>query len=562
LPAAAPIFVVNFGPDGMVRGEVHAKYSFSTPKFKGKVWFMLEFTDWSPSINFGHGTPPGEPEPEPEKPGDNPWGASFEFNGFMQGGMQFPLTLSTNKLLKKILDCEVGTTVYLGPKLSGAISVDLLADNTYDMFKDSKLSLSYFCADYETKAKMKAFWGSDDEVTLADGSFSLLSDIEVYLFPEFEVEVKQPKLTGNQTIAEVTLKPSRNLFMPVLVGAAMFYKGSTKSERMLDCKYTNYQYNTVKMPKYWQFSGDWKKQNSTTLYLGGAKGVFEVRPVFQIAGMQVIGSPAQEIELKGILPDSVFFEPTGGTKTWTIEEDVKDLTYRIINDSQNRGGGVFEVSVEGKTITVKTSNVQHGVLPRQTAVYFEGKRYDEDRKDYIDFHDYFICYQKPDGLYNRFGDGVDGMACQSVKNGNVTTITGHKDAKSPSGTLPPCDGYDINMTIEYIPEYITKASGTIKVIGGLKALHNDKQADFIRETTVISFVDAWIGDPEYDGNAKILCYHSDGNNLTRLYTKYEVTKSYIKFNNDLGQYEIFDEETVNVTDPPYTCPFGLFYKDE
>ena len=300
LPAAAPIFVVNFGPDGMVRGEVHAKYSFSTPKFKGKVWFMLEFNDWSPSINFGHGTPPGEPEPEPEKPGDNPWGASFEFSGFMQGGMQFPLKLYTNKLLESILKCEVGTTVYLGPKLSGAISVDLLADNTYDLFKDSKLSLSYFCADYETKAKMKAFWGSDEEVTLADGSFSLLSDIEVYLFPEFEVEAKGEDadfdysnygrddfLDATSGYLKATIKPSRNILWPLSVGIGVF-----EGEKMI--------YSDYAPSKYSQFSKGWKAQDSWTknnLLLKA--GPYTVRPLIEIGGHDIKASPAQKIIVPG-----------------------------------------------------------------------------------------------------------------------------------------------------------------------------------------------------------------------------------------------------------------------
>ena len=293
LPAAAPIFVIDFGPDGMVRGEIHGKYSFSTPKFKGRVWGRLEFNDWSPSMKFGCGTPPGEREPKEEETAENPWGASFEFNGFVQGGIQFPLKLKTNKLLEKILKCEVGTTVYVGPKLSGVLSADLLADNVYDKYKDSKLSLSYLCADYETKAVMGAFWGSDDTITIADGSLSLLSDIEAYLFPEFSLNV-----SANKDGSTFTVTPSRNIFFPVGVGIAVYDDDDLVFGKFFDEPYSMNQTRS----KYWQFSSDWRKQPKGELFVPiydlGA-GEYVARPRLSILGIPIKASPEKKFEVPG-----------------------------------------------------------------------------------------------------------------------------------------------------------------------------------------------------------------------------------------------------------------------
>lgn len=296
LPAAAPVFVIDFGPDGMLRGEVHGKFSLTSPKFKGKLWYQLEFDDWSPSINFGHGTPPGEPEEEDTE--ENNMQVTYELSGFAQAGIQFPLKLSTNKLLEKILKCEVGTTVYLGPKITGSMSVDLQADPTpYNKYKDSKLSLSYFCADYETKAKMGAFWGSEKEVTLADGSFNLLGETEVYLLPEFQLDV-----TSDEHGTKFAVTPSRNLFFPVGIGFGIRNKEGYTASWFFDEPF-DYM-NMTARPKYWQFSSDWKK-NGTAEYTFPLEngdltpGEWEVFPMVRILGTPLEATPVKKITVAG-----------------------------------------------------------------------------------------------------------------------------------------------------------------------------------------------------------------------------------------------------------------------
>jgi hypothetical protein len=348
LPAAAPVFVIDFGPDGMLRGEVHGKFSLTSPKFKGKLWYQLEFDDWSPSINFGHGTPPGEPEEE-EDTEENNMQVTYELSGFAQAGIQFPLKFSTNKLLEKILKCEVGTTVYLGPKITGSMSVDLQADPTpYNKYKDSKLSLSYFCADYETKAKMGAFWGSEKEVTLADGSFNLLGETEVYLLPEFQLDV-----TSDEHGTKFAVTPSRNLFFPVGIGFGIRHKEGYTASWFFD-EPDDYM-NMTARPKYWQFSSDWKK-NGTAEYtfplVNGdlTPGEWEAFPMVRILGTPLEATPVKKITVAGPVLNykaAHIYSYPGHQGVVPLETNCTNLSIRF----QNPHNDWFEVKFEKNTET-------------------------------------------------------------------------------------------------------------------------------------------------------------------------------------------------------------------
>ncbi len=300
IPAAAPLFILDFGPDGFVKAEAHAKFHVTFPPFKGKLWYTLEFDDWSPSINFGHGTPPGEEKDEAQETQNDPTSVELEFNGTLQGGVKFPLTIFTNKLLEKLVKSEVGTTIYLGPKFTGAINFSLsriVQDkmSAYNLLKDSKLNISYLNADYETKATMKTLLTDEREWTLIDGSINLLGEVDAYVVPDFELEVKGEGIDYWPTMGELSVKvtPSRNILWPVTVGYGVF-----KGDSLLDSHFTEEFIDPL--PAYSQFSKKWREKKSFVDERYFTPGKYDIRPMFKIFGSEIIASPAQKVTVPGV----------------------------------------------------------------------------------------------------------------------------------------------------------------------------------------------------------------------------------------------------------------------
>ena len=287
IPASAPLFELVLVPDMFVKASASANVKLKLPTFRGRVWAKLEFKNLWPRVKVGSGLPPGQEEESEYTDFEEPLALSAEFSGSLQAGVQFPITLKTNKWLSKLLDCEVGTTMYLGPKFSGTLNFNLnsalLDDNSlYGNLKDTKLSIQPLAADYETVAKMESYFGKPKEVTLIDGSMSLMKDLDVYLFPAFKEFEKKDTVkyvwVNDENVEEpcevLSFKPSRMLLYPVMCGLAVYRYDMKQKKEVLnetvpcqDAEYAPFSHDWLAgyKTKLWIYSSDILKAGPCTL---------------------------------------------------------------------------------------------------------------------------------------------------------------------------------------------------------------------------------------------------------------------------------------------------------
>jgi len=315
IPAAAPIFELRSVPGLFLKGDAHVKFSADIVKYRKRVWHKLEFNnDWLPSFNFGDAQ-----LPELDDAIDNAWerDASIEFSGTIMAGIHGPLELGINSWLRKVLDASFGIHSYIGPKLTGAMNLSLsniYKDklSVYNLYKDTKLALQPCSFDYECTAELNTWLSGKKKVVVADGSVSLMSDIELYLFPDFNLDVSvtasnQDPLHG-KLIASIT--PSRNIIFPAEVGIGIF-----RNNELYDSYFTGDQYYDA-LPAYSQLSSEWKKKKSFEHTFTLSPGKYQVRPMFQQGIFNIIASPVKDVIVPGpyisVVPDTVVVGCEGG----------------------------------------------------------------------------------------------------------------------------------------------------------------------------------------------------------------------------------------------------------
>lgn len=189
VPAACPLFYINIGPDAFLRGEAHVTFALKSPKLKGSFWSKLIINNWVPDFDMDFGSPK---DAEEESTGDgNNMEAKLSLTGFVQTGMLFPLTFNSMPTIKKFFDITTGSRMFVGPKLAADLTLDLTTfpwDDVaaYNQLKNITLQMHLLDADYEVKANYKTAFSGKKEITLADGSISLIPPMDVKLVPEFE----------------------------------------------------------------------------------------------------------------------------------------------------------------------------------------------------------------------------------------------------------------------------------------------------------------------------------------------------------------------------------------
>lgn len=559
IPAAAPLFVLDFGPDGFVKAEAHAKFNVSFPAFKGKLWYTLEFDDWSPSINFGHGTPPGEEEAA-EEPKDDPVSVSLEFNGTLQGGVKFPLNIFTNKLLEKLVKTEVGTTIYLGPKFTGAINLSfsqIVQDemSAYNLLKDSKLSMSYLNADYESKATIKTLFTDEREWTLADGSINLLGEIAVYAVPEFELGdiLQERDALRQRTNVSVPITPSRNILWPVQVGVGLF-KDNVLCNTSFDVR--DAEVSDKQMPAYSAFSGLWRKsKNAAAQFSVSEGGNFEARPMFRFNGIwnEFPASPAKKVFIEG---PYIEYTSSNDTIMPTLGGDVKiglSTSCTDIKEAEygKSGDGVyyFNVAANDNSCTI-SANALHGIGYRYMSLtlcgYYKEKT---GSKTYYQAPQPIYIKQVGDRMYNTAGvtdhepsswNISDPLpVTTSVSQDTLLVITGHRDAELEDGMLLPTNGYDIQLSINSsLKNNRGIVNGKASRISNWKSASDNIWIRTVIETTLQNCT--IVGKPNSEDRVDIFAFE-DGTYTTTIH------KTYVKWNEAAQANIIVEEEDETLT---------------
>ena len=325
VPATCPLLYLDVAPDAFIRGDAHVKFSAQSPTLKGGMWGKLEINNWWPSMNIGFGEPDGKQEFVDKSSA----GLSLELNGYVQGGMLFPMTFKSLPVIQKFFDASTSSFWFVGPKLAGAISLDLATmpwedEAAYTLLKNTKLSLHMLDADYEVKAKVKTLFSGKKEVTLLDGSFNIFPPLDAALVPEFEdaVDYEETRyINGKSRLCRIIgFKPKGYVTCPVRIRAGMeeivsdgtechlYVGGETKMyyhiAELLGQELPKHQWAEIVLPyRVGKYSGN--------------NGKFKARPVVGFGGKEFIADKTYDFELPDlchpITSDTLYVKFDGNT---------------------------------------------------------------------------------------------------------------------------------------------------------------------------------------------------------------------------------------------------------
>ena len=256
IPATCPIVMLDITPDAFLRGEAHVNLRLNSPKLNGSMWTKLEINNWVPSLDMGFRN---SDDGSAFKFVDNSTPmATMSLNGFVQGGMLFPMKFKSLPVIKKLFESEIGGQWFVGPKLAADFTLDLTTMPwndvaSYNHLKNIKASIHMLDADYEVKGTVKtAFQPKKREVTLADGSISIFPPFDASFVPEFEdaVDYDSTMLVGGKLreCRVVAFKPTGYVIKPVDVGVAVF---NVKEDNTIDY---NHPLEEGKLKSYYHIS--------------------------------------------------------------------------------------------------------------------------------------------------------------------------------------------------------------------------------------------------------------------------------------------------------------------
>ena len=322
IPATCPLLYLDIAPDAFLRGDAHVKFSAQSPKLQGGMWNKLEVKNWWPSMDIGFGHPGGNEEFQGID--TSAAGLSLELNVFVQGGMLFPMAFKSLPVLKKLFAADIRGQWFVGPKLSGAIGLDLTTmpwedEATYTLMKNTKLSLHMFDADYEVKGTVETAFSGKKEVTLLDGGFNIFPPLDAAVVPEFgdceeavEERIFQKKdqeawatapaeLDGQRLPCRVfSFEPSGAVIFPVATGACLYKKNEAGEYVLVETQRNNLQYYHIhqmmgqEVPKnlYPRFVL-WDDKTISPY----PDGEYKVCPMVTILGKDFVAAPAHEFRI-------------------------------------------------------------------------------------------------------------------------------------------------------------------------------------------------------------------------------------------------------------------------
>lgn len=316
LPATCPLLVLDLGPDGFIRGQADIKFSVASPMVGGSIWQKWEIIDWWPDCHWGFGDPYDDGK-TPES-SNNDASYKLELSGFVQTGLSFPLKVKSLPLISRLFDASLGGEWYIGPKVSGAIAVDLanfttglnssMDTSAYDLLKGTSVTMSLCDADYEISAEVGSAFSEKKRWTFAEGTFSLLSPLEVKMVPDFgqcSDYFEERTIDGVKKLCHVlAFEPTGNVVKPTKVGVALFEHDD----------YFNYYYYTNRKERaalYYQAEllGEHEKNTWAEFVIqytdGGTlwyNGKLKACPYVEIMGEQLLlASPIYEFDEGAVL---------------------------------------------------------------------------------------------------------------------------------------------------------------------------------------------------------------------------------------------------------------------
>lgn len=204
--------------------------------------------------------------------------AAFNIDGTLFGGAICSAYFGT---VGNFLGLE--TNLYVGPKLTGNLSVDLVSlatESVYDAVKDAQIKVS-LGAELEAKAKLKLLkWEIDKVFAKAEFNSGLL---KWYLYPLFST----PTYTqgDNKSIAIIKTTPSRDLLMPVQIGMRLIDEQGKITTQYTSS--TTYHYPSSSAVEY---SEQFERIKPDVDYT--------FSPMFKIFGFEMQANPTKQVQIE------------------------------------------------------------------------------------------------------------------------------------------------------------------------------------------------------------------------------------------------------------------------
>ena len=212
LPIQCPIFELDPSPDIFLRfeGKMQAKFNLPQVRIGVGVHYGVDTDNLFPVSCGIHLVPDDAPEPD-ESMLD--LSSEVSFDTYLQTGLKFGASLSTNSWIKKIFYGQIGLYLYAGPKIGGRVNI------TADMLNGKGATLYYSLAnaylyatalslDLEAKATAAVFWKDPIEKKFFDKNWSFGRDT-LRLAPL--VDSVRSNVSGQDATVSLYLRPNKIL---------------------------------------------------------------------------------------------------------------------------------------------------------------------------------------------------------------------------------------------------------------------------------------------------------------------------------------------------------------
>ena len=212
LPIQCPIFELDPSPDIFLRfeGKMQAKFNLPQVRIGVGVHYGVDTDNLFPVSCGIHLVPDDAPEPD-ESMLD--LSSEVSFDTYLQTGLKFGASLSTNSWIKKIFYGQIGLYLYAGPKIGGRVNItaDILNGNGATLY--SSLAYAYLYAtalslDLEAKATAAVFWKDPIEKKFFDKNWSFGRDT-LRLAPL--VDSVRSNVSGQDATVSIYLRPNKIL---------------------------------------------------------------------------------------------------------------------------------------------------------------------------------------------------------------------------------------------------------------------------------------------------------------------------------------------------------------
>lgn len=362
-PANFPMMYIEVVPKPVVRVEGHFNLAYGFSRQTKMLAMSMEIMDHSPYLTFRANLSNAGLLMPVETSTERNVSLTAELNGMVHPCMKFPINIGNESWMQYLAEFKCGNDLFVGPKLTGSISYDLLKDNDniYDTFKDTKLNFTLVQFDDEYGATFKAFkkkWELKETKSFGYGS------MDFTLFPSIsDMEVE---LTGdNEDVVTCQYKTEGDVFYPQKLGVGLYTKANED-----DIEYTKLYRSKLRDEFYFMNTFNNVDVDITNI----DAGEYRVRPLIVHALLGYIPVYSQEqvviIEPKELTlkPEEITAEEEGGDFVVTLvsKQDMPItanpndnwITTEIVGPSGGEKYRVMKVKVaENNTDAYRTGTV-------------------------------------------------------------------------------------------------------------------------------------------------------------------------------------------------------------